>query len=190
MTRVSIYDHHRIHHLSLQRRLRRQPRRHAGADRADARAGGASPCCLRRRQGSLSQARSVAAARAGGAGARPRFAVHRTVDLGGLHVRRAGCRQERARRRRHRRHRLRVGRALHGQRQRFGHRCRRAAALWPRQDPAGAGTGAGEPAALRATGRKRRRQSACAIESRTSSAAAISSATWRGSRRPGCPWSP
>ena len=59
-----------------------------------------------------------------------------------------------------RRHRLRLRHPLHGQRQRRRHRCRRAAALRPRQDLARAGAGAGEQAALRAAGRKRRRQSA------------------------------
>ena len=111
-----------------------------------------------RRQGPLSQARAVAAARAGGAGARSRHALHRAVDAGRLHVRRSRRRQERARRRVDRRHRLRRRHPLHGLGQRFRHRCRRAAALRPRQDAAGAGTGAGEQAALRAAGRKRRRQ--------------------------------
>ena len=106
-----------IDHRPRQRRLQGQPRRHAGADRADARAGRAHARGVGRRQGPLPQARAVAAARARGAGARSRLALHRAVDAGRLHVRCAGCRQERARRRRDRRHRLRLRHPLHGQRQ-------------------------------------------------------------------------
>ena len=160
MTSGRVHGSNRIHHLPFQRRLQNQPRRHAGADRADAFAGRSHAGRVGRGQRPLPQARAVAAARARGAGARPRLALHRTVDACRIHVRRAGCRQERARRRRGRRHRLRLRHPLHGQRQRFRHRCRRAAAVRPRQDVAGAGTGAGEQAALRAAGRKRRRQSA------------------------------
>ena len=125
-----------------------------------------------------------------GAGARSRHAVPRTVDAGRLHVRRARCRQERARRRPRRRHRLRLRHPLHGQRQRFRHRRRRAAALWPRQDHPRAGTRAGKQAALRAAGRKRRREPAEATASRISCAAATSSAISRGCRRRACRSSP
>ena len=106
----------------------------------------------------LPQARAAPAARARRAGARSRLALHRAVDAGRLHVRRGRSRQERARRRRDRGHRLRLGHPLHGQRQRCRHRRRRSAAFRARQDAAGAGTRAGEQAALCAARRERRRQ--------------------------------
>ncbi len=178
--------HHRIDHCALKRRLPGQPRRHAGVDCADARPRRAYPRRLRRGQGSLSQARAIAAARTRGAGARSRFALHRAVDarrlhvrrirrrqehpgrraraiaaarargagarfrlalhraddVSGLHVRRIRCRQEHPGRRCDRRHRICVRGSVYGQRQRFRHRCRRAATVRPRQDAAGAGTGA------------------------------------------------
>jgi geranyl-CoA carboxylase beta subunit len=62
-------------------------------------------------------------------------------------------------RRRHRRgHRLHQRRALHGGGQRLGHRGRRHPAHGPGEDPARAGDGAAEQAALCAPGGERRRQ--------------------------------
>ena len=135
-----------------------EPRRHAGVARAGAGDRGPRRGGLGGGPAALRAARPVAAARAPGAAARSAGAVPGTRHPGRLRHGHRRSRNEPGRRRRDRRHRLRLGRALHGERLRFRHRRRRAAGDGPGQAAARAGTGAREPAAVRAAGRERRRQ--------------------------------
>ena len=90
-------------------------------------------------QRTVPQPRATAAARAGGAGVPARRSSNCRRSPAACSTCRTST--KRAGRRGDRRHRPCRRCLLHGQRQRFRHRCRRAAALRARQDAAGAGTG-------------------------------------------------
>ena len=157
--RQSAHGNHRIDHLPRQRGLRGQPRRHAGADRARARAtsSAASPPRPSRASASRSAASCcrASACRCCSTRARPSW---RSRPLAGLGLDNPDLEKSVPGGGVIARHRLGVGRARDGQRVRLRHRCRRAAADGHPQATAHPGTRAGEQAALRATGRERGRQ--------------------------------
>ena len=134
------------------------PRSDAGAHRATAGAGRTRGRGVGQIQAGVRQARPVAAARARGAVARSGRALPAAVLAGRVSAGHQGRGRIGARRRHRGGHRIRQRRALHGGRERLGHRRRRHPADGAGQDPAGAGARAGEQAAVHPPGGERRRQ--------------------------------
>lgn len=145
---------------SRQRRVPESQRWHARVARAGAGLPATCTRCLGCRPRPFPPARPAAAARTPGAAAGPGHTLPRDRRALRPGPRHAGPGQKHPGQRRDRRHRFRQRHALHGDGVGRRHRRWRAAAHGAGQDPARAGTRAGEPAALCAAGGERGSQPA------------------------------